>query len=647
MTADRPLADIASLWIEGPLSWMERASIQSFLDLGHRYTLYSYGEVPNVPEGAVHRDAREIWAQDEIVVHAKAKSPAIHADVFRAIMTCKTRQVWADTDIIAVRPFALAGGWYLGYERGAKLGNAIMGFPEGSETARLLSEFLSSENMVPPWFNSGGQKQLRKMLENGQTIRLGDLPWGSTGPQALSYYAELTGEISHAQPVATFFPVDFGARKMLVDPKQADRVAAFEADERCLSIHLYSRWLRKYTEGRFPKQGSWLGDKLVQLGIAEADQLASAEKKKKAKAPKAKPVPIDPEAFFADLDARKDAVPGGANTSPHGRIVAVTMAKDEGPYVLEWVAYHHLLGFTDLLAFTNDCTDGTDEMLDALAKLGLVTRIDNPPLGTKPPQSRALRRAQVHPLVGAADWVMVFDFDEFVSIKAGEGRVDDAIDIIKDRGATGMAMTWRFFGSGGVPRYSDRLVTERFTNAAGDDFVKGFGVKTLFSHQPGIKLAIHRPNIAGKSDSERVVFNWVNGSGNPVDGRVMTWRQTRNTAGYDFAQVNHYGVKSGEEFLMRRLRGDVLNNHGKYDDAYFQQFDRNETTDRSAADRGRKVKAFIAKLLKDPDVAAAQKLVESRYAEKLERLRTSDGYDDQMRSLREVADQPLASATSS
>ena len=41
MTADRPLADIASLWIEGPLSWMERASIQSFLELGHRYTLYS------------------------------------------------------------------------------------------------------------------------------------------------------------------------------------------------------------------------------------------------------------------------------------------------------------------------------------------------------------------------------------------------------------------------------------------------------------------------------------------------------------------------------------------------------------------------------------------------------------------------------
>ena len=61
----------------------------------------------------------------------------------------------------------------------------------------------------------------------------------------------------------------------------------------------------------------------------------------------------------------------------------------------------------------------------------------------------------------------------------------------------------------------------------------------------------------------------------------------------------------------------------------------------------RSVKAFIAKLLKDPDVAAAQKLVESRYAEKLERLRTSEGYDDQMRSLREVADQPLASATSS
>ena len=57
--------------------------------------------------------------------------------------------------------------------------------------------------------------------------------------------------------------------------------------------------------------------------------------------------------------------------SPHGQVTAVSMMKDEGPYVIEWIAHHLAIGFTDLVVYTNDCSDGTDSMLIRLEELGL------------------------------------------------------------------------------------------------------------------------------------------------------------------------------------------------------------------------------------------------------------------------------------
>ena len=61
-----------------------------------------------------------------------------------------------------------------------------------------------------------------------------------------------------------------------------------------------------------------------------------------------------------------------------GRAAIVTCMKNEGPFILEWLAYHRAIGFDDFLVYTNDCTDGTDTMLDALQARGIVQHRDNP-----------------------------------------------------------------------------------------------------------------------------------------------------------------------------------------------------------------------------------------------------------------------------
>ncbi|MEM1065307.1 MAG: glycosyltransferase family 2 protein [Pseudomonadota bacterium] len=283
------------------------------------------------------------------------------------------------------------------------------------------------------------------------------------------------------------------------------------------------------------------------------------------------------------------------------------MMKDEGPYLIEWVAHHIAVGFTDFVIYTNDCTDGTDAMLQRLQALGFVQHRENRvPDGMKP-QPSALKSAQVEPDVAKADWLLTFDADEFLCLRHGDGRLDGLIDDIKDRGANGMVITWRIFGSGGIVDWSRDPVTEQYLMAAPPMWNKGWGVKTLFQFDPEKwKLGIHRPKFRNKmldTDFPNQVA-WLNGSGQPMEDyfKFRGWRSIVRTVGYDWAQMNHYAVKSIDAYAVRRLRGNVNNKADKYNSEYWALQDRNEVRDdtmlRYKAHRDR----IIAALLSDAEL---------------------------------------------
>lgn len=104
------------------------------------------------------------------------------------------------------------------------------------------------------------------------------------------------------------------------------------------------------------------------------------------------------------------------------------MMKDEAPFLLEWYAHHLAVGFTKILVYTNDCSDGTDEMLIRLEELGLgYHRRNDIPEGVKP-QPSAMKYAQAEPKVAEADWILMFDADEFLCINYGDGTLDPMLD---------------------------------------------------------------------------------------------------------------------------------------------------------------------------------------------------------------------------
>ncbi|MCB1359202.1 MAG: glycosyltransferase family 2 protein, partial [Maritimibacter sp.] len=146
------------------------------------------------------------------------------------------------------------------------------------------------------------------------------------------------------------------------------------------------------------------------------------------------------------------------------RITAVVTVRNEGAFLLEWIAHHLGIGITDVVALSNDCDDGTDAMLDRLAEIAPVHHVPNPGPHEGGIQFAGLKRADAHPAVRDADWLVALDIDEFVNIHTGDHTLAALLAALPE--ADAITLTWRVFGNCGVRDHTDAPVLETFTRAA-------------------------------------------------------------------------------------------------------------------------------------------------------------------------------------
>lgn len=313
------------------------------------------------------------------------------------------------------------------------------------------------------------------------------------------------------------------------------------------------------------------------------------------------------------------------------RVAIVTTMKNEGPFILEWIAYHRAIGVEDFLVYTNDCDDGTDTMLSLLQDKGIIQHRDNPfrETGLKP-QHAALAASEQEPIMRDADWAICMDVDEFITIHAGDGTVQDLFDAVPD--ANMISMTWRLFGNDNVEEFKDEFITERFTGCAPLMTRKphqAWGFKTLFRNI-GLfkKMGVHRPKGLRPQLVDDV--NWVNGSGikMPKDEYRNAWRSTVDTVGYDLVTLNHYAVRSAESFLVKRDRGRV--NHVDRDQglAYWFRMNNNAEQDRSIHRMLPMLRKEFDALMGDPDIAKAHAFSVARHRTRIDELKAAPKYRD-------------------
>ena len=259
------------------------------------------------------------------------------------------------------------------------------------------------------------------------------------------------------------------------------------------------------------------------------------------------------------------------------RITAVTCVKNEGPFLLEWIAFHRLLGVTDFLFYSNDCTDGTDRLLDGLAPQGWLTHLPNPAEGRNY-QMEALKDAAERDVVRDADWVWIADVDEFLNIHAGDHTIPALIEACGDPQA--ISVSFQFFANGDVERFEDRPVIAQFTRSHNPDLWCGeaaIEVKTLVRRDfPLQYYGAHRPFFR-KNLGPKKRPSWTDGSGRAVPHRFLVAANPRRIRRFpargarDFATLNHYALRSLDSYLVKNDRGDVNRENRAFDDTYWRE----------------------------------------------------------------------------
>lgn len=315
-------------------------------------------------------------------------------------------------------------------------------------------------------------------------------------------------------------------------------------------------------------------------------------------------------------------------------ILFVTAMRNEAIHLTEWIAHHRALGVDHFLIYTNDCDDLTTDILDQFAAEGIVTRVQTP-IGEKPVQWRALKAASSHKRVKNADWVAFVDCDEFFSLAPTFGSLSE---FLGQFGATdAVAVAWRLFGSSGIESWDQGLTTERFVRAAPLDISlpSAWFCKSIFRPSAFGSLGVHRPQQ--KKDT---VPRWIDGAGQPLP-EVFSQNQKRiNLFGLQtkqpLIQLNHYSLRSAEEFLLKRQRG--LPNHTKraLDLAYWVERNWNSVEEKGMSRHLEATKAEIERLtaLAQSELDRAKDLAHTR----IQTLRHDPLIEDLMWSIRLVGD---------
>ncbi|SHH17660.1 Glycosyl transferase family 2 [Cognatiyoonia sediminum] len=313
-------------------------------------------------------------------------------------------------------------------------------------------------------------------------------------------------------------------------------------------------------------------------------------------------------------------------------ILIYTTMKNEGPYMLEWVAYHKSLGVDQFLIFTNDCTDGTDAIAERLTELGVAIHVDNAVAPGGSPQNQMLRRVRRHKAFKRAGWTFCLDVDEFLNIRilgAGVPELIAKLEEVSGGPIDVASFAWKLFGCGGIETFEDRPVTQQFFMC--DDEVTPYsgvaqGFKSITRNNGTFpRYGPHRPK--GASDDIAPRLRWSDGSGQLMPYETVSWR-ARPGFGHEFARLHHYVVRSVDGFLVKRDRGKT--NHVNHDQAetYWNNMNANLCEDRTILPAVERAEIVRLELMADPALSELHEAAVAWHKAKISELRARDDWQE-------------------
>ncbi len=258
---------IASFW-HGPLSWLERVSIASFVRQGHAVHVYSYEPQGDLPAGADWKKAEDVLPREKLFFYKGHGTPGAFSDLFRMNLMRQQRGIWADCDVYCVRPINDLGPYIFSWERPGSINGAVLRIPADAPLLDdLLSIFdLDNRPLFEPHLPLGRRLEVAARRLLGDPVTPAFMQYGATGPFALTHFVPRHGLLDKVLPSSVFYPVPYAGIPALMAPG-SDIADVVKPDTR--GVHIWRSQLtrRGRAEIEDPAPGSALAKLVEEAGL--------------------------------------------------------------------------------------------------------------------------------------------------------------------------------------------------------------------------------------------------------------------------------------------------------------------------------------------------------------------------------------------
>jgi len=243
-------------------------------------------------------------------------------------------------------------------------------------------------------------------------------------------------------------------------------------------------------------------------------------------------------------------------TPPKYYLAVCAIAKNEGPYLKEWIEWHRSQGVEKFYIYDNESTDCTKEVLAPYIESGLVEYCYWP--GQKQQLATYDDCFEKHRL--EARWIAVIDLDEYI-VPIKDRNICEFLRRMEEFAV--VEINWLVYGSGGAKKHEPGGVMERFRRHSLPEH-------KLNTHVKSITDPRRVCTMTGCHEAARISGKAADSHGVPLKKGFRD-----RIPQQDVIRINHYAVKSYEEFLAKRSRGRARVTTMR-DMSYFEQYDLND-----------------------------------------------------------------------
>lgn len=232
-----------------------------------------------------------------------------------------------------------------------------------------------------------------------------------------------------------------------------------------------------------------------------------------------------------------------------GNVAAFIVVRDEGIFLLEWIAHTLAIGIEKIFILTDGNTDLSDDLLVELAKHNIIHLMQNDAGQDVVPQLKAYTYA-IHflPELREYEWVFFIDCDEFV-MPAPKYNYDIQAFVhdvrLRFPGELPVAVVfpWNWRLSNGEFSRTSELVLRRFSHSVPHRFVKSMvRLHDIIGHY------VHQPDFEPPGFMVETNFQKIE--------THECYDEYRKS--FEGGHIEHYWNKSFEEFVVKKQRTDGL-----------------------------------------------------------------------------------------